>query len=427
MHIINDSQKNDINNIYKLDQNKLLQFLKQGSIFKGEVVNITNNTISLKLSNGSCLDAKMIQSIDLKIGSIVDFEVKSNNDSKLIIKPHITETTSKSNMILDALQEAKITMTDENINLVNMLVKNKMPINTNSISKFMIEVNTNDNLSVELLDYMIQNDIKVDTQTVNHLNGYNQNNIKIASQIESLISQLVDNIDTESIQQAMKVILENEFDISDIIEKKQSKVDLKSKLISKFSITPSSEDNIKDLSKLYKTILKDVSTLEKMLSAKDNKDIIKEIVNIKDNIDFMQNINEKICLLQIPLQFSKGLVNGSLYVIDDENESTSNGGMKNKMKTAILSLDLFKLGHFESFLLLDNNMLNCNINVESEKIKTLINNNINLLRKGLNSKGIILKDINIAVTESKFDFINLKNIQNNNDYEDKRYSFDMRV
>ena len=425
MHIVNDSHKNDVNNIYKIEQNKLLQVLKQGSIFKGEVVNITNNTISLKLSNGAFLDAKMMQSIDLKIGSIIDFEVKSNSDSKLIIKPHINENTSKSNMILDALQEAKVTMTDENINLVNMLVKNKMPINTNSINKVMIELNTNDNLSVELLDYMFQNDIKLDTKIITHLSGYNQNKIEIASQIDSLINQLVNNIDNKSIQEAIESIFENKFDISDIIDKKQAPVDLKNKLINKFSITPSSEDNIKDLSKLYKTILKDVSTLETMLSAKDNKDIIKEISNIKDNIDFMQTINEKICLLQIPLQFSKGLVTGNLYVIDDENNP--NGDMKNKMKTAILSLDLYKLGHFESFLLLDNNMLSCNINVESEKIKTLINNNINLLRKGLNTKGIILKDINITVTSSTFNFINLKNAQNSNDNEDKRYSFDMRV
>lgn len=428
MHINNNSQKNDINNIYKLKQAQLLQTLKQGSIFKGQIVNITNNTVSLKLLNGSSLEAKTLKNIDFKIGSIVDFEVKSNNDSKLIIKPCNMEGTSKSNMILDVLQEANLKMSDENIKLVNMLIKNKMPVDTNSISKFNVDIKGNDGFTVELLDFMLQNNIELEPKIMSHLKGYSQNNIKIASQIESLVNNLVSNRDDKSIQEAIKTIFENEVDVSnekDNGSKKQKIDELKNKLMDKFTFNVSRDENIKNLSKLYKTIFKDISTLESMISAKDNKGLGEEISNIKDNIDFMQNINDKVCLLQIPLQFSNGLLNGDLYVMDDKDEH--NLSTNNKIKTAVLALDLFKLGHFESFLVLDEKILSCNINVESEKIKTLITDNINMLRKGLNNKGIILKNVNIAVNASKFNFIDSKKEDYNNKKEDKRYSFDMRV
>ena len=111
---------------------------------------------------------------------------------------------------------------------------------------------------------------------------------------------------------------------------------------------------------------------------------ISQTVNMaKGNLEFMNQINQLYTYVQIPLQLSNQKAHSDLYVFTNKKNLKEKEGDL----TALLHLEMEKLGHVDVFLKLRDNNLETKFTLEDEKTIDLFANNIEKLNKRLNDKG----------------------------------------
>ena len=86
--------------------------MPQGSVFEGNVAKIKGNQVLLVLENGQSIKARLDGSVKLSLGQSMFFQVKSNENGVVSIKPY-TDGVHSNPTLLKALLAAGL-MTDEN-------------------------------------------------------------------------------------------------------------------------------------------------------------------------------------------------------------------------------------------------------------------------------------------------------------------------
>ncbi|MCR5545694.1 MAG: flagellar hook-length control protein FliK, partial [Lachnospiraceae bacterium] len=110
-----------------------LSKLQKGQVFEGTVNSIKGNQVVLGLSSGQNITARLDGSVSLKIGESVFFQVKSNEDNTIQIKP-VSIGSMNNPTLLNALDAAGMAVTEDSINMVNTMMKEQMPIDAKSLS-----------------------------------------------------------------------------------------------------------------------------------------------------------------------------------------------------------------------------------------------------------------------------------------------------
>ena len=72
--------------------------VKPGSIFEGNVTSIRGGNVLLALSNGQTLNARLDNSVHLNIGESMFFQVKSNENGMIAIRPYTDGNMSKTSI-----------------------------------------------------------------------------------------------------------------------------------------------------------------------------------------------------------------------------------------------------------------------------------------------------------------------------------------
>ena len=92
-----------------------LSGLKEGAVFKGEVLNILGEKVTIALENKAQLFARLQPGVELGVGDQLLFSVKENNASQILIKPMFDSLYSTSMQMLVALNKMNIPVTEANI------------------------------------------------------------------------------------------------------------------------------------------------------------------------------------------------------------------------------------------------------------------------------------------------------------------------
>lgn len=111
----------------------ILNSLMQGQTISGQIKEINGSTILLSLGDNVEISAKTDSKISWNIGQTVLFEVKSNQNNKLSLSPLFTNTQANESTITNALQAAKMPITDENIAMVREMVQEGLSIDKGSL------------------------------------------------------------------------------------------------------------------------------------------------------------------------------------------------------------------------------------------------------------------------------------------------------
>ncbi|MDD6628737.1 MAG: flagellar hook-length control protein FliK [Lachnospiraceae bacterium] len=134
--------------LYKL-QNEIRN-LKPGQTLQGTVVGRNGNTVQIALTQEFSINAKIDQNIQLTLGQLMSFEIKTNNGSLLSLSPLYTNTANVET-ILRALSAAGLQETAGNIEMVAAMMEEGMPIDRESIL----------NMSRQLLEFTGQDPTSV--------------------------------------------------------------------------------------------------------------------------------------------------------------------------------------------------------------------------------------------------------------------------
>ena len=69
---------------------EFLSELQAGDTFQGEIASVNGQEIQLQLSNGQYMTAKLEAQMQLALGQILNFEVQSNENNRIVLKPLYT-------------------------------------------------------------------------------------------------------------------------------------------------------------------------------------------------------------------------------------------------------------------------------------------------------------------------------------------------
>lgn len=140
---VTDSMTNG-ERLYKLQSE--IRGMKPGQTLQGTVISRNGNSVQVALGQDFTINAKIDQSINLTLGQLMSFEIKSNNGSLLSLSPLYTNTANVAT-IMRALSAAGLQETAGNIEMVAVMMEEGMPIDKESIL----------NMSRQLLEFPGQN------------------------------------------------------------------------------------------------------------------------------------------------------------------------------------------------------------------------------------------------------------------------------
>lgn len=110
--------------------------LKEGDTFKGEITSINGEDVQILLSNGQYMAAKLEHDVQAAIGQVLNLQVKSNKDNKIVLKPVLDSNAQLQRVGAAALKAANLAVNEKNLQLVAKLIENGMSINKNTLMMF---------------------------------------------------------------------------------------------------------------------------------------------------------------------------------------------------------------------------------------------------------------------------------------------------
>ena len=208
--------------LYKL-QNEIRN-LKPGQTIQGTVVGRNGNTVQIALTQEFSINAKIDQNIQLTLGQLMSFEIKTNNGSLLSLSPLYTNTANVET-ILRALSAAGLQETAGNIEMVAAMMEEGMPIDRESIL----------NMSRQLLEFPGQNPTSIIQMTrlglpiteadIRQFEQYKNLNYRLLDSSETIMDELpkvFTELMSEGKPQEAHVFYQNVLDIFTSVEEENA-------------------------------------------------------------------------------------------------------------------------------------------------------------------------------------------------------------
>jgi len=166
-----------------------LMELPAGSVFEGSINSVKNGVVSLGLSNGGTIQARLDNGITLNQGDTYFFEVKSNSQGQLAIRPY--EGNIMGNPILsNALSMAGLPITGKNLTMVQSMMDNGMSIDKNALFQMAQTLANVPDTTVTSAVTMQKLGIPVNEVNLNEFVNYSTDKHEITTQLNDLVRSL---------------------------------------------------------------------------------------------------------------------------------------------------------------------------------------------------------------------------------------------
>lgn len=117
-------------------QNVDVSQLQTGDTFQGEIASVNGEDVQIQLANGQYMAAKLERDVQVALGQMLNLQVLSNKDNKLVLKPIYDSNMQMQRVGVSALKTANLAVTEKNLQLVAKLIENGMSINRNTLMTF---------------------------------------------------------------------------------------------------------------------------------------------------------------------------------------------------------------------------------------------------------------------------------------------------
>ena len=196
------------------------------------------------------------------------------------------------------------------------------------------------------------------------------------------------NIDINKFNVFEKLATMPKEQMSDPAVREQIKNSLTELLKDNFLMDPKSIGEEKYVKKYYERTTDLAENLSRLMAenGKADTDFARTMVNVKENTNFMNQMNELYNYVQLPLKMNDSQANGDLYVYA-RKKGRGTGGEDGKL-TALLHLSMEHLGNMDIFLTLqDGQKLSTKFCLEDESMIDFIADHIDELNARLAAKG----------------------------------------
>lgn len=176
-----------------------LRSLTKGNIFEGTVSSMKNGRVTLALSSGQQISARIEGKVQLSLGQSMFFQVKSNDGSQIAIRPFSVEGTGANYTLLQALSAAGVPAESDYLSMVNRMMEEQMPIDRNSIQQMARMVNAHQEIDVQTLVQLNKLGITIDEQNAVQFENYLDDKQAITNEFDQLIEELPQALESESL------------------------------------------------------------------------------------------------------------------------------------------------------------------------------------------------------------------------------------
>lgn len=206
------------------------------------------------------------------------------------------------------------------------------------------------------------------------------------------VMQFIKNLngsDSEKLNLVRNLLNNNELPkefFSRLIEHEDFKSVFEGALKENMFLKPEDVSEKGDVKEFYKKLIQLSGEGKRILenAGAQHSELAKGMTSVKNNLEFMNDLNHQMAYLQIPVKFQEGEAKGDLYVYTNKRSLAG----KNDELTALLHLDMEHLGPMDIYVKLSNgNHVSTNFCLESEEMLDFIYEHIDLLTERLNKKG----------------------------------------
>jgi hypothetical protein len=177
-----------------------LRSLTKGNIFEGTVSSLKNGRVTLSLSSGQQIMARMDGKVTLSVGQSMFFQVKSNDGSQIAIRPFLVDGTGGNYAIMKALSAAGLPTESNYLSMVNRMMEEQMPIDRASLQQMARTVNQNSGIDVQTIVQLNKLGIPITPENASQFENYLDDKQAITQELENLIDELPAAMQGENLQ-----------------------------------------------------------------------------------------------------------------------------------------------------------------------------------------------------------------------------------
>ena len=183
----------NVSNAGTVTANAQITQAKEGQIFNGKILDITNDKVSIMLDNNKTLFAQMTDAVNMNIGDSLTFMIKENTGTNVCIKPFGDGVQNmKDSAIFKILDTNSISATQKNYEIAETLMNNNMPVDKASMQRIMQQSYKYPDASVDTLINLTKLGIPVNESNINQYQSYVTNNHQLTGDINNLSNSIVD-------------------------------------------------------------------------------------------------------------------------------------------------------------------------------------------------------------------------------------------
>jgi len=165
--------------------------VREGQQLRGEIINRTTTDVTIRLSNGQTLQARLDVSVPLSIGQTASFEVTHADPALISLRILQDESAFAQNALIQkALTAAELPVTSRNAELVNTLLQHNLPISKESILSLIRQSNAYPNADINTLALLAQHKLPVTQATLTQFEAYQNYEHQILPQLANLAHSL---------------------------------------------------------------------------------------------------------------------------------------------------------------------------------------------------------------------------------------------
>lgn len=170
-----------------------LSSLQTGNVFEGTVTDISDGQVLLTLANGEKISARLEGQIQLQLNQAMFFEVKSNTQTQIAIKPYLNGDSSNPTL-LKVLMQAGMGVTTDNLEMVRTMMEEQLPIDKNSLNQMMRQLAMFPKAEPSVIAQMNKLGIPVTEANVQQFSNYKADTAAIMKELENVLEQLPKSI-----------------------------------------------------------------------------------------------------------------------------------------------------------------------------------------------------------------------------------------
>lgn len=147
--------------------------LKEGEVFRGEILDIVGDKVTISLEDQAKLMARLQAGVELGVGDRLLFSVKENTANQVVIKPVFDSLYSAQTQVLEkALDLAGLSPTEKNFTVAKELMDAGMPVDKSSMVTILSQSMRFEGTSLQTLVSMNKMQIPVTTENITQFGRY---------------------------------------------------------------------------------------------------------------------------------------------------------------------------------------------------------------------------------------------------------------